>query len=165
MRSVASIRLGLWLCLCAMGVTATAAAQKYPDDEYSLSRFTPAIGAGNYLTLSGANIPGDKVLSLGLTLDFFLAAEPVPPWTFETFPRTAGPVSFYETYWVELEVRRRDPGRSSISCRMWADGLPRPESALSAELDVEGPAAWLGLRTYRTAATFDSIQVTPLVEP
>jgi hypothetical protein len=96
------------------------------------------------------------------SLEFHSEGGPTAPWTFETFPRTAGPVSFEETYWIEVEVQRAPRGLSTIDCRIWADGASRPESFLRAEVELQGPAAWLGFRTYRTTATFDAVEVTPL---
>jgi len=50
-------------------VTSSASAQ-VPLDRFSVNRFTPAPGAGNYLTTDGALVMGHTVPSFGVTLDY-----------------------------------------------------------------------------------------------
>ena len=52
-----------WLC----GASALA---QISLEEFSTSRFVPAPGRGNFLSVDGANVRGHMVSSVGLTLDY-----------------------------------------------------------------------------------------------
>lgn len=50
--------------------SATALAQPIPAARFSVNRFTPAPGIGNYLQVDGAQVGGHLTVSAGLTLDY-----------------------------------------------------------------------------------------------
>ncbi|HJK92964.1 MAG TPA: OmpA family protein [Polyangiaceae bacterium LLY-WYZ-15_(1-7)] len=65
-------RVALWTVVVATAsvLSAPASAQETSLERFSVNRFGPAPGSGNYLQVDGANVRGHLVPGAGLTIDY-----------------------------------------------------------------------------------------------
>lgn len=58
-------------CACAvLGLSGTGLGQPVPNDQFSINRFSPAPGAGNYLMVDGGTVGGHMTPSVGVLIDY-----------------------------------------------------------------------------------------------
>ncbi|HJL18528.1 MAG TPA: thrombospondin type 3 repeat-containing protein [Sandaracinaceae bacterium LLY-WYZ-13_1] len=76
-----------WVCagiLAALAPSGAHAQDDVPRDDFSILRYTPAVGPGNYFMVEGAQTPGHVQGSVGLVLDY--AHRPFVLWNADCAP-------------------------------------------------------------------------------